>query len=378
MGVLLALSAAASVPAEPDCVGQQVSDEPAQATAAPEYSTPDYALVNEEEASDPQRAAALSAWHDYETSVFESLSQSPVPRDWALATLIRPLLFDENGRDEESKALLQHALHATPDDSLILWIAMNHGDALRDSALRGLKRAEPDNAAVWLEDLAAATKRNDNVAIDTALSRMSVSPRFDNHFADFLKSIAEVFFRYPVPDVYLTVAPNEEKSLGRDAFPYAYSMSVTAAMALPAFQHLVNVCRINPSDQNVARATDCAAVGRMMVQHGDTVIANRIGYALLRVSHTFTDDDVHMARDDDWIYAQYVKATTTPDVAEIAAHQKDWIDTNSEMEAMRRSLERAAISRTPPEDWVDDSSLFSAERLQSDVDWFNKNSGKAK
>lgn len=40
---------------------------------------------------------------------------------------------------------------------------------------------------------------------------------------------------------------------------------------------------------------------------------------------------------------------------------------------MPRTPVNAGIAPTPPDDWADDHPMFSAERLQGDAAWFEKN-----
>jgi len=47
-------------------------------------------------------------------------------------------------------------------------------------------------------------------------------------------------------------------------------------------------------------------------------------------------------------------------------YQSDWIETGSEVEAMRRAVARAGIPVTPPDDWTDKLSPFSEDRFKQD------------
>jgi hypothetical protein len=111
-----------------------------------------------------------------------------------------------------------------------------------------------------------------------------------------------------------------------------------------------------------------------MSQHGDTLLSQSIGFVVLRVSRTFSDEDVEAARQTDWIVQNYsdVIALNPGRVAirdplhEAEAYQKDWVETGSETEAMRRRIVRAGLSPTPPDSWVGKAPRFSAERIQQD------------
>lgn len=348
-------------------------DKPAEVAPSSAVQMPDYKAAVADEAPDPQEAAMQTAWRNYQDSVFDALSHSPNPRDWALATLTVALKFDPRDFNQSThRDLLERAMHAAPDDVLVLWIAMNNG-ITHDAALRALRELESDNAAVWNEDLVAGAKRNDDAAIDAALRKMSAARRFDLHFSDVLKAMLGVYLRNPLPEDYFASASTEEKALGKEGLPYIQAMSVATIVAIPGFQHLVNACMINPtSGKNSARAADCAAIGRLMMTHGNTLIVNRLGGSVLRVSHTYTDEDLQLARDIDWVYQHQMKvlpdSTDEASAKNLMAQFHDWADTGNEVEAMRRALVRHGIAPTPPQDWNDTLSVFSTERQRSDAE----------
>jgi len=147
---------------------------------------------------------------------------------------------------------------------------------------------------------------------------------------------------------------------------------------MPAYQHLVEACRLDPvSRVNANRAADCGTLGHLLIARGSSLVANRIGYAVLRVSRAYTDGDVAAARRDDWVYAQYMTLITDDSAfataESIAAYEKDWFETGNEFETIRRRLVRAGIALEPPDDWADEKGAFSAEHLRADAARFEKN-----
>jgi hypothetical protein len=354
-------------------------DKPADTATQSAVQVPDYTEAVADEAPDPQETAMRTTWQNYQDSLVDALSHSSDPRDWALTAMAK-LKFgvDDHTADEH---LIERAMRAAPNDVLVQWIAMNRGETTHDTALQTLHGLEPDNAAVWIEDLNAATKRKDDAGVNAALAKASAARRYDSHIVDFLKAATEIYLHNPVPDAYLAAAPKEMQPLGKDEFAYAYAGAITMAVALSSFQHLVNACRIDPaSGKHSARAADCAAIGRLLMAAGDTLIANRIGASLLRVSRAYTEEDVGLGRDLDWVYQRYTDTLSEQRNKDVGiawvAHYHDWIDTRSELESLRRELVRNGIAATPPADWVDGASLFSAERRHADAEWFEKNASK--
>ncbi len=106
-----------------------------------------------------------------------------------------------------------------------------------------------------------------------------------------------------------------------------------------------------------------------MAEHSSTLIGNRIGLAMLRVSGAYTEADIQRARQQDWIWRRWQRASSSADpfsTDEFIALTNDECATGSEFEAARRAVARAGDALVPPSDWVDDYSVFSAERLAAD------------
>lgn len=331
---------------------------------------------------DPRDEAAEKAWKNYQGSVFDSLSHSVDPRDWALATLVHVSGTNpaELHQDDE---LIARSAAQSPSDALAQWIAVQTGrksaPTTRANALRALHRLEPDNAAVWNEDLIRAAEGRDPDAMDAALARMAAATRFDIHWTDAIKALIGVYDRLPPPADYVRLMSNSDPEFSEKDFAGIIAAATTAAMAIPALQHVINACRAGSSPAHDARADDCGAVGRLMVSRGDTLIINRIGYAVMRASRTFTEEDVLLARPDDWVYGQFtaILHASGPLARERdISYQHDWLETGSEMEAMRRVVAGAGIALTPPNDWVDDRSPFSEERLNADVKYQSEHAEK--
>jgi hypothetical protein len=344
------------------------------APAAPAYSTPDFTAQAGDEAEDAQTTTRVTAWNDYLTSLAEALSRSAEPRDWALAALTHEFdsILPHAERSANDKTLLiQRAVAAAPNDLLVQWIAemdsrqRDHADA--SPALTALQHLEPENAAVWLDVLSVAARHKDASGVDRALAKMSASTRFDLHSIDLLRALVDAYGRYPLPADYEASA--RAQGMSREATSLTTAFAVAMAAIFPAFNHVLDACRIDPaSGTNQTRAADCAATGRLMIAHGDSLIANRIGAAILRVSHAANDEDFRTVREQDWIYQQHVADIHTSEdpksAAEALAFFNGYLESENELEAMRRAVVRSGGSLTPPADWVDERSPLFGERVE--------------
>lgn len=338
---------------------------------------PNYA-AQANDAPDPQAEATQRAWSRYQDSMIAMLKASPDPRDWALASFG----FSMGSPIDDDHASLARAVKAAPDDPLVLWMAISVYKKARDTSnvdnlIDKLQQAEPDNAAVWLESLQRSAINRDRAGVTAALKRMSATSHFDNHLAEMNKLVVAAFERLPIPDDTFEAIPAEARP-SRELMPLIYGTAMANAVALPAFQYVVNACRLDASGRNADRVADCDLVGHLMKSNSDTQIGTSIGFAVLRVSQTFTDDDVREARNLDWIYEQWNQHATKqfdehlavidPNVGkEIVERENDWLESGSEVESMRQALRRANIALIAPDDWVDKSPRFSQEQMTTDA-----------
>ena len=306
---------------------------------------------------------------DYQKKRFDSLSASSDPQDWALAALLptRPEVADNVARASQ----LTRATAVAPQDARVHWMALMAARTLPDAAgliaysREALSGLEPDNAAVWLELFGDAVARGDAAGADAALARMAASTRADDHYGDLVKATLDVGRRFPRQAEYLSILASTGPMPG--PWSYVETLATTAAYAGGAYQPLVQTCRA-PATAESVRRVECAAIGRLLAAKGSTLVANRIGSALLRVSRNYTDADVRLAREQDWLIAQRIALGSTEGIGANAliASVDDLIESGSEIAAYRRTVARAGLATTPPDDWVDTQSPFSRERLRGD------------
>ena len=331
---------------------------------------------NADSSADPASVRLDEIDEEYHARIVQTLSDSVDPRDWALASLIA------GSNKEPAASLSARAAASAPNDALVQWIALSLSDRTASSsgpgelALSRLQSMEPNNASVWLRTLMRASSRHDTAAVDDAMHRMATSVRVDECLYDVQKALLAIFRRNPLPDRYFTIAagikPNPVTGmLSRESAPYVASVAIVVAMPFPAYQTVVNACRSRADFRpSAARIDDCARIGRLMATKGNTLIANRIGSTLLRVTRTYTADDMKLARTQGWVYEKfiglYADTDHLPSATKLIARMDDQDAAGSEVEAMRRELVRENLPTEPPADWTDARSLFSAERLHDD------------
>ncbi len=311
------------------------------------------------------------AWMAYQQNMFDALSTSQDPHDWVIASIIH---FAGSSASERKAGgdLLERAAQALPDDAPTQWLAIQLCPTVKtppvcDSAMTTLERIEPDNAAVWLQALNRAALLRDVVGVEVALERMAASTHFDDHLLDFQKRLVVVYQRFPPTSAMSDDLHRLRAGFSEANFGYVAAIAITNAMMLPTYQHLIRACTIDAElGLHVERSADCAKVGRMLGLHGPNLVANRIGFAVLRVSRTWNDADVQAAREVDWAWMQAPRPNVSHSATVGMQYEQDWANSGSEIGALRLAMSREGVATLPPADWVDNSSPFSEKRLADD------------
>lgn len=324
----------------------------------------------------PNAPIIAAEWGGYRDTIRTRLESSSNPRDWAVSAAAFSLEFASEapaGRPERTR-LLSRALDAAPDDALVQWMGViasryYNDDGLKAQALRHLRTADADNAAVWFESLATAAQARDRAGVSAALARMAQSSVFTNRIAEARDAVLHAYQLEPIPqDLFdrIAVLCPDCSAKAKPDIPLIMATAVTNG-GLPAFQSLVTACTIDTHGKNADRTEDCRKIGRLLATTGDSIIASRIGFTVLRVSRSFDDSDIALCRQDDWIAYHTRRDLRAPEDADNALrYHTDWLQTGSELGAMRKAAERANLAPTPPADWNDATSLFTPERIRAD------------
>jgi hypothetical protein len=321
---------------------------------------PDY-TSDADAVADSEQTAVQTAYRDYQRSIFDALSASADPRDWALAGHM--FLFTEESaiRPDLHNELVLRAAKAAPDDALVQWLASlsapnrdGSGTSAIDHGIDSLLRIEHDNAAAWQQALAQAFKYKHESSIDEALARMATSRRYDDHFGDVMRAWLDVYERYPMPED-LVRRSSHNASFSKETVAFAGALAQAAATAMPNHSALITVCRTDKANtQNWSRNAYCADIGHLMSTSASTLLSRKMGFAVLRLSGNVSEDDVQRARDLDWLWQQETTIVNGEMISpsHFAAQANDWRASGDEIEVLKRELTRAGIPLTPSPGWI--------------------------
>lgn len=290
--------------------------------------------------------------------VIEALLADGKPRALVLAATALKYGGDTSApAAERQRELLNQAVLMGPNDALVQWIAAVYAsplDGISEPAL-ALQRLEPDNGAIWMFQLAAATRANDSAGITEMLQRIGISGRFDDHSSGYALEWLKFFEAHPWADHY----PQGEGQ-ARTAIPLIMAISRAAALALPNYVGPTQVCKSAGQSLAADRRAACLAAGRLMLTKSYSLDSMRIGAAMLRLADA--DDATEITRNTEYFTEEYIVFfnDVMMDSDGLDRYQADWLQSGSRLQADRNLLTRSGIPLLPPPDWKPDPNRFTS------------------
>ena len=294
--------------------------------------------------------------------LIDTLLADGTPRALVLAATTSRYLGEDIAKDAERRLeLLHQAAQRAPDDAWIQWVtAVNTPptDSMSEAAM-ALQRLEPDNGAVWWFQLQVASLTNDSNGVTEALARMGAARKFDDHFVATVSEWLKVFRGHPLPEVYALVGENAPQHAN-----FFLAASYGAAMPMVNYATPTRACKSTEQPVAEDRRAACLGAGRLMLNESTTLIAMRIGVALLRLAGAEDIDEI--TRNTEYFTQEYAVLSNSAleDPAEFERYQADWLQTRSELQVAKNLLTRAGTPLLPPADWKPDQKAFFARVLR--------------
>ena len=296
--------------------------------------------------SPDDKATALARQHD--ARVIDSLLAEATPRSLTLAaTVLMPVGEDADEIAQRRRELLEKAARMAPNEAWVQWMAALDAaptDVVPEPAL-ALQRLQPDNGAVWLFQLQAASRANDSRGVTKALARLGAAGHFESPFMATALAWLEFYRSHPQLQPPGSVAGSPASA--------ALTMAVAraAALAMPNYGSLMVACKSPNSPLAADRREACLAAGRLMLNESNTLDSMQIGVALLRRAAARDIDEI--TRNAEYFTLEYavLASSALEDPVEFARYQADWLQTRNEIQIARNLLARAGIPLLPPVDW---------------------------
>lgn len=253
-----------------------------------------------------------------------------------------------------------------PEDAFVQWFA-----AMRETttdgtsdALLAMQRLEPDNGAVWIVTMHRAARNDDTAGVSEALANLASATRDNERFGELTAEWLGIFDRHPQLLDALVLADANKERQDRSSLALTYAISITAAVAIPAYQALINACGPSNPAFDARRQDDCLIAAARMAEHAPTLVSRAMGLVVL---NQLGDARFAMAQRN-WKYLQlasgdvYEQALSDPN--QTRSLIKDWRETRSEVAVIERLLDRAGRPTLPPADWQEHGTQGLAAAAQ--------------
>lgn len=257
---------------------------------------------------------------------------------------------------QRQQTLLADAMREAPQDVDVLAAAAYYCKVEQSPCDRlnpGLQLAklQPDNAANWAYAMRAG---HDETTHMEHLRRAGTATRIDDHFKRVMRLNLEAVKTSGVALPPLLIAITHKLSPEVNTSESIAHLQAWA-MPVPRWNLAMKDCRPDQPRSRLTLVRDyCLNVGRLAAFEGDSVLTNMIGSTIVR--HMRPDDrEVSRARElrRRYVYVIAMLVARTP--AQIRASREGLVGQDfgqfTEIEAFKRSLDRAGIPRDPPVDW---------------------------
>ena len=264
-----------------------------------------------------------------------------------------------NAQLDRGDAAFARALKA--GDHWALWMAVMDCPArptvcAKDASLARLRAIDAENGATWLAELEAALDAHDAARERNALAQFARATHYDTHYGDTIRVLMSAFDKLPIPanlQAVVTDAAASRQQL-EDAQRIAIPTVLFDAEMLPAYKPLLDYCRTKDPPTDAERATDCAAVGKLMtLSESSMELEVMIGLrAWLRAVPAALVPEVRQRmRDERWTLQELAETSPQGNSARSWLDWKAaWMAGGGERDVARRLMQQRKIPlQAPPE-----------------------------
>jgi len=309
-----------------------------------------------------------------------ALEDSSDPRDWLVASMVLGYLSDDAAANDAKKdALFEKALAAAPDDAAVVqWLLSQDRKSLDFASLaQTLIRLEPDNLVTWLysadflADKAGVKSCKKPVSekgpfIDDLFAKAAASNRYHNYRQDFRARLLKALKRLPA------LIESPEAVSGQEVILYQQGMfgaGLIDSFSFPSYHHFTGPCSPLDPQFRADRQTVCLQIMEKIATYSG-MSDSIVGLRALDLLEQDSSRAMEELRKIFWgiHVASGLGAVSMFSPETMPAFLQDWNEANDETYVMRRFIERAGFSSTPPPDWSNDDlrkQLQTRERVKA-------------
>lgn len=264
--------------------------------------------------------------------------------------------------DDERARWFAQVREMAPDQPLVAWLEATGCVPMLETmpcdqagALQRLARIDPDNAAVWVELMAAAQREGDLEREAELLTRAASSARYDTYdvaFGRTLLAANDGFARMlpPIPHgVQAALEASDAAGVG-EQLPELNLMLAKGSYSYGSLQAMFNACRGEDGAVIESRRADCMTLAKMAYEDSTSLLLRGVATGLmLRVTegepeHEHWRQRRHAQR---WQQEQFaVLVTPMPPPWYTRRSLED-----GELPALMQLLAEHDVPEAPPADW---------------------------
>ncbi|MBW3550736.1 MAG: hypothetical protein KY442_07905 [Proteobacteria bacterium] len=328
---------------------------------------------------EPDAQAEIRQWHRDNVAAIgqqvRGLMTLQDPRDQLAAALLAPTYQLEGGEaagewtTDAATTAFAAARRLGPDDPLVAWMealdcpgAKAAAGCDPQAALQRLQRLEPDNAAVWLQQLQDGL---DEPEVERILSRAAAAPGYQLPLGELGLLLYHSLDQAVVPPISPGLAAamaldmGLARPVGRRDMAAIHAMALTTAVALPAYARLQHACIAEDDVPPPARRRPaCIEIYTRMAQD-PLLISQTVALSSLARLTAEAPDGAHWRerlRGLHWLWPQGLELVNAQAPADYIL--TSWRD--GEMAALKGVLAAAGSPLAPPHGWLPEN-----ERLRS-------------
>jgi hypothetical protein len=222
---------------------------------------PQFAKTDSTEVAPPLTRAAGARWLAAQARVDAALRASADPLDRATADFVNA--GDARSDDGRDDAVIQQAAGTGDPRVFVLGHALCQQSRTPRPACAALTaerwtQVDPGNGMPWIELLGQARARGDDAGVREAMARLAASASFSTRLWGPAGAVAAHL-------------PVDGRDLAAAGDLVTRAIGQAAALPMPAFQPLMDVCR-DEAGGDAERARQCRAISDAMYAHSDEMI----------------------------------------------------------------------------------------------------------
>jgi len=201
--------------------------------------------------------------------------------------LVYAMLVSESD-PAKSVQLLTELIAINPQNELANWDLLNictqnfemKSSGCNQKIMTQVIDSNQQNAPTWLAVMELRHKQNDRAGVIEALQQATTAPNYNEFYSDHLALFQRTLLKSNM---------FEKSNILEKSMRMLTSMMYLASNSLPSFNALIEFCKDSKKEKAYV-AHNCLEAGKRMSHSAETILTNRMGYGLQKISYKNLND----------------------------------------------------------------------------------------